>query len=98
VAGILTTHVGALPDPAPLTEGARTDDDLRAAVRQVVRLQRDVGIDVVNEGELTKGGNFVTYINERLSGFEAGDASLWPACSHRAATGQSSPASTRSGQ
>ena len=38
--------------------------------------QRDAGIDFVNEGELTKGGNFVTYINERLSGFEAGDASV----------------------
>jgi 5-methyltetrahydropteroyltriglutamate--homocysteine methyltransferase len=73
---ILTTHVGALPDPAFPAESARTDDDLRAAVRQVVRHQRDVGIDVVNEGELTKGGNFVTYINERLSGFEAGDASV----------------------
>ena len=34
-------------------------------------MQRDAGIDFVNEGELTKGGNFVTYINERLSGFEA---------------------------
>jgi len=76
VARILTTHVGALPDPAFPAESARTDDDLRAAVRQVVRHQRDVGIDVVNEGELTKGGNFVTYINERLSGFEAGDASV----------------------
>ena len=72
---ILTTHVGALPDPQS-AEGARTDDDLRAAVRQVVRLQRDAGIDFVNEGEITKGGNFVTYINERLSGFEAGDASV----------------------
>jgi len=76
VASILTTHVGALPDPAFPAESARTDDDLRAAVRQVVRLQRDSGIDFVNEGELTKGGNFVTYINERLSGFEAGDASI----------------------
>jgi 5-methyltetrahydropteroyltriglutamate--homocysteine methyltransferase len=66
---ILTTHVGALPDPGP-------PDDLRAAVREVVHLQRSAGIDVVNEGELTKGGNFVTYINERLSGFEAGDASV----------------------
>jgi len=77
VAHILTTHVGALPDPAPPADGAtHTDDDLRASVRQVVGLQRDAGIDVVNEGELTKGGNFVTYINERLSGFEAGDASV----------------------
>ena len=76
MARIRTTHVGALPDPALPGEGARTGDDLRAAVKQVVRLQRDAGIDVVNEGELTKGGNFVTYINERLSGFEAGDASV----------------------
>ena len=76
MARILTTHVGALPDPAFPAESARTDDDLRAAVRQVVRHQRDVGIDVVNEGELTKGGNFVTYISERISGFEAGDASV----------------------
>ena len=72
---ILTTHVGALPDPLP-AEGNRTDDDLRAAVRQVVHRQRDTGIDFINEGELTKGGNFVTYINERLSGFEPGDASV----------------------
>lgn len=77
MARILTTHVGALPDPAPPAAGApHTDDDLRAAVRQVVGLQRDAGIDIVNEGELTKDGNFVTYINERLSGFEAGDASV----------------------
>lgn len=57
---ILTTHVGALPVPAELADGAATDDGLRAAVRQVVRQQRDAGIDIVNEGELTKGGNFVT--------------------------------------
>ena len=73
---ILTTHVGALPEPALTAEAVRTDDSLRAAVREVVRLQRAAGIDFVNEGELTKGGNFVTYINERLSGFEAGDASV----------------------
>jgi 5-methyltetrahydropteroyltriglutamate--homocysteine methyltransferase len=73
---ILTTHVGALPVPAQLAESATTDDDLRAGVRQVVQQQRAAGIDFVNEGELTKGGNFVTYINERLSGFEAGDATV----------------------
>jgi 5-methyltetrahydropteroyltriglutamate--homocysteine methyltransferase len=73
---ILTTHVGALPVPPQLAAGATTDDDLRAAVRQVVQEQRAAGIDFVNEGELTKGGNFVTYINERLSGFEAGDATV----------------------
>jgi 5-methyltetrahydropteroyltriglutamate--homocysteine methyltransferase len=73
---ILTTHVGALPVPPRLAEGPTSDDDLRAAVRQVVQEQRAAGIDFVNEGELTKGGNFVTYINERLSGFEAGDATV----------------------
>jgi 5-methyltetrahydropteroyltriglutamate--homocysteine methyltransferase len=69
---ILTTHVGALPGPA----GEMSDDDMRAAARQVVRLQRGAGIDVVNEGELTKGGNFVTFVNSRLSGFEPADAGV----------------------
>jgi 5-methyltetrahydropteroyltriglutamate--homocysteine methyltransferase len=46
---------------------------MRAAVTDVVRLQRAAGIDFVNEGELTKGGNFVTFVNSRLSGFEAVD-------------------------
>jgi len=71
---ILTTHVGALPIPSRLSEGS--DDNLRAAVREVVHLQRQAGIDFVNEGELTKGGNFVTFINERLSGFEPADATV----------------------
>jgi 5-methyltetrahydropteroyltriglutamate--homocysteine methyltransferase len=34
-------------------------------------MQRDAGIDLVNEGELTKGGNWVSFINDRLAGFEA---------------------------
>jgi 5-methyltetrahydropteroyltriglutamate--homocysteine methyltransferase len=73
---ILTTHVGALPVPVPLAEGTGTDDELRAAVREVVQLQRKAGIDFINEGELTKGGNFVTFVNDRLSGFEPTDASV----------------------
>jgi 5-methyltetrahydropteroyltriglutamate--homocysteine methyltransferase len=36
-----------------------------------VLAQRSAGTDIVNEGELTKGGNFVTFINSRLSGFVA---------------------------
>jgi len=68
---ILTTHVGALPGPHQGTQDVVPDDELRAAVRDVVRRQRDVGIDFVNEGELTKGGNFVTFVNSRLSGFDA---------------------------
>jgi len=73
---ILTTHVGALPVPVHLTTGSSTDDDLRAGVREVVQSQRNAGIDFINEGELTKGGNFVTFINDRLSGFEPADATV----------------------
>ena len=72
---ILTTHVGALPGPMQGTQDAMPDDELRVAVSDVVRKQRDAGVDFINEGELTKGGNFVTFINSRLSGFEASDAS-----------------------
>src|SRR5215467_15647263 len=72
-ARILTTHVGALPGPMQGTQDTPPDDELRTAVRDVVRRQRDAGIDFVNEGELTKGGNFVTFVNSRLSGFEAVD-------------------------
>jgi 5-methyltetrahydropteroyltriglutamate--homocysteine methyltransferase len=72
---ILTTHVGALPGPHQGTQDAMPDEELRAAVRDVVRKQRDAGIDFVNEGELTKGGNFVTFVNSRLSGFEAVEGS-----------------------
>ena len=44
--------------------------ELAAAVREVVGAQRAAGVDIVNEGELTKGGNWVAFINARLSGFE----------------------------
>jgi 5-methyltetrahydropteroyltriglutamate--homocysteine methyltransferase len=69
---ILTTHVGALPMPHDLWGPAGVDGErLRAAVRNVVQSQRTAGIDVVNEGELTKGGNWVTFVNDRLTGFES---------------------------
>jgi len=68
---ILTTHVGALPGPLETWEGAANDARLRDAVREVVAAQIEAGTDIVNEGELTKGGNWVTFINSRLSGFEA---------------------------
>jgi 5-methyltetrahydropteroyltriglutamate--homocysteine methyltransferase len=70
-AKILTTHVGALPGPLSAWEGEANDATLRAAVRDVVAAQLEAGIDVVNEGELTKGGNWVTFITERLAGFDA---------------------------
>jgi 5-methyltetrahydropteroyltriglutamate--homocysteine methyltransferase len=70
-ATILTTHVGALPAPHDLWSNPEADlPRLRQEVANVVHLQRAAGIDLVNEGELTKGGNWVTFINRRLSGFE----------------------------
>jgi 5-methyltetrahydropteroyltriglutamate--homocysteine methyltransferase len=68
---ILTTHVGALPGPKDVWSSPEADvARLQREVASVVQFQRDAGVDLVNEGELTKGGNWVTFINSRLSGFE----------------------------
>jgi 5-methyltetrahydropteroyltriglutamate--homocysteine methyltransferase len=68
---ILTTHVGALPVPEGIWNNPDVSDArLKAAVEEVVALQKAAGIDLVNEGELTKGSNWVTFVNSRLSGFE----------------------------
>jgi 5-methyltetrahydropteroyltriglutamate--homocysteine methyltransferase len=69
---ILTTHVGNLPAPAGLDPNAAEDQEekLRADVAAVVRRQRDIGIDVVNEGEYTKGGDWLSFVESRFSGFE----------------------------
>ncbi|HLH69964.1 MAG TPA: cobalamin-independent methionine synthase II family protein [Candidatus Dormibacteraeota bacterium] len=78
---ILTTHVGSLARPRQLLETMREkehgrpyDRDLferqvRDAVAEVVRKQAEVGLDVVSDGEQGKV-SFLTYVNERLSGFE----------------------------
>jgi 5-methyltetrahydropteroyltriglutamate--homocysteine methyltransferase len=68
---ILTTHVGALPGPEDLWTHQEADQaKLSAAVADVVRRQREAGVDIINEGELTKGGNWVMFVNDRLTGFE----------------------------
>src|SRR2546423_9724697 len=56
---ILTTHVGSLP----YMDGN--------SVETVVRKQREVGLDLVNEGEYTKGGDWLSYMEARFGGFEA---------------------------
>jgi 5-methyltetrahydropteroyltriglutamate--homocysteine methyltransferase len=68
---ILTTHVGSLPAPPDLwnLDGVAASR-LSSAVHEVVQHQRDCGVDIVNEGEITKGGSWVVFVNERLSGFE----------------------------
>jgi len=68
---ILVTHVGALPAPPDIW--GRTDVPearLAEAVRDVVAKQKECGVDFVNEGELTKGGNWVEFVATRLGGFE----------------------------
>lgn len=62
---ILTTHVGSLPEPA----GIATDEERLAAVPDVIARQREIGIDIVNEGEYTKGGDWLLYADSRFGGF-----------------------------
>ena len=51
-----TTHVGSLPT--------------LESVEAVVRRQREIGLDLINEGELTKGGDWLSYMEGRFGGFE----------------------------
>ena len=78
---ILTSHAGSLPRPPALLEmnrarlrGEAIDRDtwaaaVRTGVADVVRQQIDAGVDIVNDGEYSKG-NFLNYGDERLAGFE----------------------------
>jgi 5-methyltetrahydropteroyltriglutamate--homocysteine methyltransferase len=77
---ILTTHAGSLPRPPDLLDLLQRSDpsalergdnagQLRNAVCEIVRKQADLGIDVVDDGEYGKP-SFVSYINERLGGYE----------------------------
>ena len=69
---ILTTHVGSLPRPDGTDRaGAEDDAAIREMVKGVVARQRDIGIDVINEGEYTKGGDWLSYVDNRFGGFEA---------------------------
>jgi 5-methyltetrahydropteroyltriglutamate--homocysteine methyltransferase len=62
---ILTTHVGSLPGRGE----SPTEQDVPASVREIVAKQRAIGLDIVNEGEFTKGGDWLNYIDGRLGGF-----------------------------
>ena len=74
-ARILTTHAGSLPRPADLLEMARRPERgdayaarVKRAVADVVREQVQHGLDVIDDGEMSKP-SFITYVTERLSGF-----------------------------
>jgi 5-methyltetrahydropteroyltriglutamate--homocysteine methyltransferase len=70
---MLTTHTGSLPRAAELVDGSLAgearDERVRSAVLEVVGKQREAGIDVLGDGEMSKP-SFVHYVRERLAGFE----------------------------
>jgi 5-methyltetrahydropteroyltriglutamate--homocysteine methyltransferase len=76
---ILTTHTGSLPRPPGLVElyvrkgrGEAVDQALaqagHEAMQDVVRRQRDAGIDIGNNGEQQREAFFL-YVRGRMSGF-----------------------------
>jgi len=76
----LTTHTGSLPRPDDLVhmmyakeegvpvEPAALAARVRGAVAEVVAKQVDAGIDLVNDGEMSKP-SYATYVKDRLAGF-----------------------------
>src|SRR5215472_6707335 len=90
---ILTTHAGSLSRPASLIDinraraGGDSKDDaayancLAGAVADIVRKQRDAGIDIVDDGEFGKPmaahydyGVWWNYAFARMSGFISPDS------------------------
>jgi len=70
---ILTTHVGSLPALAAIDRAdANYDDALRDSVSAIVELQREIGLDFINEGEYTKEGSWIAYIGQRFGGVRPG--------------------------
>jgi 5-methyltetrahydropteroyltriglutamate--homocysteine methyltransferase len=81
---ILTTHVGSLPRPQPVVDQLFAQDrgqqfdpivfasTMQAAVLEVVRQQRESGVDIVSDGEMSKI-SYATYIRHRLNGFAIGE-------------------------
>jgi hypothetical protein len=82
---ILTTHTGSLPRPDDLAQMVLDRDEgksvegldqrIRRGVADIVRQQRAVGVDVVNDGEQSKI-SYATYIKDRLTGFEGEPSGL----------------------
>jgi 5-methyltetrahydropteroyltriglutamate--homocysteine methyltransferase len=83
---ILTSHTGSLPRPDELLplifareSGEQLDEkafdaQVSASVLDTVRKQAAAGVDVLNDGEMSKP-SYATYVKDRLSGF-GGEGSL----------------------
>jgi len=104
---ILTSHPGSLPRPEALidanraresgmaTDERRFQDQLRASVAEVVRLQKQAGIAIPGDGEFGKSmGHKVnyrawwSYSFQRLGGLELGTAGLYDMPPHRSRPGE----------
>lgn len=76
----LTTHTGSLPRPDDLIkmmyakeEGVPVDSvalaaRVREAVAELVQKQAAAGVDLINDGEMSKP-SYATYVKDRLNGF-----------------------------
>ena len=76
----LTTHTGSLPRPDDLirtmhakeagvpVEAGALAERVRQAVAETVKKQAAAGIDLINDGEMSKP-SYATYIKDRLGGF-----------------------------
>ena len=104
---ILTSHAGSLPRPDDLIEanrareaGPAADEDefqrkLRAAVADVARRQRDLGIDIPGDGEFGKSmgqrvnyGAWRSYSFHRLGGLAFDGASAYDQTPRRSRPGE----------
>jgi 5-methyltetrahydropteroyltriglutamate--homocysteine methyltransferase len=77
---ILATHVGSLVRPPELVEFLHRIEDgqpydqaayeacLKQSIGEVVRRQAEAGIDIVSDGEFSKGRNWAFYVHDRLTG------------------------------
>ena len=78
---VLITHTGSLPRPPDLVQAIEGRDQrelredptfegrVRKAVAETVRRQADVGVNIVNDGEMGRA-SFAAYITERVTGFD----------------------------
>ena len=104
---ILTTHVGSLPRPDDLIEANRLREagesgdeagfqaKLRGAVADVVRHQRELGIDVAGDGEFGKSmghrvnfGAWMSYAYHRLGGLDLGGPDMHDLAPRRSSPGR----------
>jgi len=77
---ILVTHVGSLIRPSQLVEFLKRIEAgepydattyeacLKSSIEEIVRQQVDAGVDIVSDGEFSKGRNWAFYFHDRVSG------------------------------